>query len=78
MAIDDGTHVSINALAAAEKINRAFVCRLLNLTLLAPDVAEALLDGRQPKPMMLQEVVRAIPIDWAEQRRIFCFAERTD
>ena len=30
--LEDGTHASINALAEAEKINRAYVCRLLNLT----------------------------------------------
>ncbi len=69
--LEDGTHASINALAEAEKINRAYVCRLLNLTLLAPDIAEAVLDGRQPKGMMLEELVRALPADWVEQRRRF-------
>jgi hypothetical protein len=74
--LEDGAHASINALAEAEKINRAYVCRLLNLTLLSPEIAEAVLDGRQPKAMMLGEVVKAIPSGWAEQRRIFGFAER--
>ena len=69
--LEEGTHPSINALAEAEKINRAYVCRLLNLTLLAPDIQEAILDGRQPKGMQLEEVVRAIPGEWAEQRRDF-------
>ena len=62
---------SINALAEAEKINRAYVCRLLNLTLLAPEITEAVLDGRQAKGMMLEEMVKALPTDWGEQRRVF-------
>ena len=67
--LENGTHASINALAEAEKINRAYVCRLLNLTLLSPEITEAVLDGRQPKGMMLEELVRAIPAEWAEQHR---------
>ena len=67
--LEDGTYPSINALAEAEKINRAYVCRLLNLTLLAPDIQEAILDGRQPKGMQLEELTRAMPSAWEEQRR---------
>jgi hypothetical protein len=69
--LEDGTHASINALAAAEKINRAYVCRMFNLTLLSPEITEAVLDGRQPKGVMLEELVRAIPSEWAEQHRTF-------
>ena len=69
--LENGTHASINALAEAEKINRAYVCRLLNLTLLSPEITEAVLDGRQPKSMMLEELVRTIPSEWAEQHRTF-------
>ena len=69
--LENGTHASINALAEAEKINRAYVCRLLNLTLLSPEITEAVLDGRQPKGMILEELVRAIPPEWAEQHRTF-------
>ena len=71
--LEGGTHASINALAEAEKINRAYVCRLLNLTLLAPDIVEAVLDGRQPKGVVLGEMVEASPLTWAEQRRSFHF-----
>ena len=67
--VEEGKHPSINALAAAEKINRAYVCRLLNLTLLAPDIQEAILDGRQPKALQLEELTRAMPMAWEEQRR---------
>ena len=68
--LEEGTHASINALAKAEKINRAYVCRLLNLTLLAPDIQEAILNGRQPKGMQLEELTRAMPSAWEGQRNL--------
>ena len=55
-------------IAEAEKIDRSFVNRLLRLTLLAPDIQEAIIDGRQPKGMQLEELTRAMPSGWAEQR----------
>ncbi|MBK8211802.1 MAG: hypothetical protein IPK78_19495 [Rhodospirillales bacterium] len=69
--LEEGTHTSINALAEAQKINRAYVCRLLNVTLLAPEITEAVLDGKQPKALMLEELVKALTTDWLEQRRTF-------
>ncbi len=71
--LEEGTYRSINALAEAEKINRAYVCRLLNLTLLAPAIQEAILDGRQPKGLVLDDAVKAMPYDWREQLRLFGF-----
>lgn len=38
--------------------------RLLRLTLLAPDIQEAILEGRQPKGMQLEELTRAMPGAW--------------
>lgn len=71
--LEEGTYRSINALAEGERINRAYVCRLLNLTLLAPDIQDAILDGRQPKGLQLEELTRAMPGEWEEQRRSFGF-----
>ena len=67
--LEEGRYRSINGLAEAEKINRAYVCRMLNLTLLAPDIQEAILDGRQPKGVQLDELTRAMPSAWDEQQR---------
>ncbi len=58
-------------IAEAEKITRSYITRLLNLTLLAPDIADAILDGRQPKGMQLEELTRAMPGVWEEQRAGF-------
>jgi hypothetical protein len=54
--LEDGKYRSAGELAEAEKIARSFVNRLLRLTLLAPEIVEAILDSRQPKGMMLRTV----------------------
>ncbi len=56
-------------LAEAEGVTRSFVNRLLRLTLLAPDIVEVILDGRQPKAMQLEEVTDAILSEWEKQRK---------
>jgi hypothetical protein len=47
--IESGRAKSITDLAEQERVTDAYVCRLLPLTCLAPDIVEAILDGRQPK-----------------------------
>jgi hypothetical protein len=48
--LEEGRHASIRELAAADGVDRAYVGRVLNLTLMPPDVVEAVLDGREPQP----------------------------
>jgi hypothetical protein len=55
-------------LAAHESTTDASVCQLLPLTCLAPDLVEAILDGRQPKGLRLVEVLGNGPLGWDEQR----------
>jgi hypothetical protein len=69
--LEEGGCRSAQEIAEAEHITRSFVTRLLRLTLLAPDIQEAILDGRQVKGMQLEELTRAIPMGWEEQRQ-FC------
>lgn len=66
---DGGKYRSAGELAEAERVTRSFVNRFLRLTLLAPDIVEAILDGRQPKSMQLEELVPAMPSSWEEQRQ---------
>ena len=66
--LEAGKCRSIAEIAEAEKIDRSFVSRLLRLTLLAPDIQEAILEGRQAKGMQLEELTRAMPGEWGEQR----------
>ena len=46
--LDTGRYASISEIAAKEKIDRGYVGSILRLTLLAPDIIEMILDGRQP------------------------------
>jgi hypothetical protein len=59
---------SITDLAEHEGVAVAYVCRLLPLTCLAPDLVEAILDGRQPKGLRLAELLGNGPLAWEEQR----------
>lgn len=38
------------------------------LTLLAPDIVEAILDGRQPAALQMDALLKPMPLDWAAQR----------
>lgn len=67
--METGRFGTIDELAAAEKINSSYVSRLLRLTLLAPDIVEAILHGRQPQAMTLPVLMRPFPVEWAQQHR---------
>jgi len=67
--LEDTAYRSAAEIAEAEKVTRSFVNRLLRLTLLAPDIQEAIIDGRQPKGLQLEELTGAMPSGWDEQRR---------
>ena len=67
--LEEGKYRSAAELAEAEGVTRSFVNRLLRLTLLAPDIVEAILDGRQPKALQLEELTRTLPSAWDEQRQ---------
>ena len=58
-------------LAAAEKINQSYVCRVLRLTLLAPNLVEAILDGRHPSRLQLRTLLNTFPSDWTAQGHYF-------
>ena len=69
--IESGQAKSITDLAEHEGVTDAYVCRLLPLTCLAPDVVEAILNGRQPKGLRLAELLGNGPLAWEEQRRLW-------
>jgi hypothetical protein len=55
-------------MARAEKIERGYLGTLLRLTLLAPDIVEAILDGRQPPELGLPGLLAPLPVEWGRQR----------
>lgn len=66
--LESGQYASVAELAAAEKINQSYVCRVLRLTLLAPEVVEVILDGRQPPEVQLDILLRPFPVEWGKQQ----------
>jgi hypothetical protein len=66
--LESGKHANLTELAGAEKVDRTYVGRLLRLTLLAPNIVEAILDGRQPAEVQLDGVLREFPVEWAHQQ----------
>jgi hypothetical protein len=66
--IESGQAKSITDLAEQEGVTDAYVCRLLPLTCLAPDIVEAILDGRQPRELKLAAILGNGPMVWEEQR----------
>jgi len=68
--MEAGRYGTLNELAAAEKINSSYVSRLLRLTLLAPDIVEAIMDGRQPNGMTLPALMERFPVEWERQHQV--------
>ena len=52
----------------AENISKSYVSRILRLALLAPDIVEAILAGKEGQGMMLEQLEGALPASWEEQR----------
>jgi hypothetical protein len=69
--IEHGEYASVTEVAAAEKINQSYVCRVLRLTLLAPDLVEAILDGRHPSRLQLRTLLNPFPSEWNAQAHYF-------
>jgi hypothetical protein len=69
--LEAGRYDSLEKLAAFEKINPSYISRILRLTLLAPDLIEAILDGQQPQNLTMAKAMIPFPLDWFEQRKRF-------
>ena len=66
--LETGVHGTVDEIARAEGINDSYVSRILRLTLLAPDIVEAILDGRQPTALTLARLMKPFPAAWGKQR----------
>ena len=66
--LDSRRYATIKEIAETEKVHESYVGNLLRLTLLAPDIIEAALDGRLPKGVGLAEFMKPWPAVWEEQR----------
>ena len=69
--VDSGQKKNASDIARSENLNPSVVSELMRLTLLAPDIVELLISGKQPHQMYLTWFQRhPLPVAWNEQREI--------
>jgi hypothetical protein len=68
--LESGEFASITELAAAEKINMSYMCRVLRLTLLSPQITESILNGQQDCRLTFDRLVKRLPLIWSEQSAV--------
>ncbi|MCE5314051.1 MAG: hypothetical protein ABFD49_07250 [Armatimonadota bacterium] len=73
--LESGKYGSVIEMAKAMGLERSYVARLLRFTLLAPDIVEAILEGREPSGFSIGKLISAIPTTWEEQREKYGFGE---
>jgi len=65
--LDNGAHATLEDLARAKGVHATYVSRVLRLRLLAPEIVEAILDGRQPAALQLDDLLQGFPLGWEGQ-----------
>ena len=71
--IEQGRARSVMDLSEKEKVNSSYLSRIMRLTLLAPDIQKAILDGTQPRSLALADIMGPFPVEWEGQRVKFGF-----
>jgi hypothetical protein len=69
--LESGEFVTIAELAEREGIAPSYMTRVLRLSLLAPDIVEAILDGRQGIDVTLSQGLEPFPLAWKQQASHF-------
>jgi site-specific DNA recombinase len=69
----EGTAPDLRALAGHAGFTERYVGKVFPTAFLAPDIVEAILQGRQPDDLTFAKLCTKIPLSWAEQRRLFGF-----
>ena len=69
--LESGEFATVSELAEREGIAPSYMTRVLRLTLLAPDIVEAILDGRQRPEVTLARLMVPVPAQWQDQSALF-------
>jgi hypothetical protein len=75
--LDDGRFESIAEMAKYFDLEAGWMAEVIRMTTLAPDIIEAVLEGRQPRQLDLQRLrgrTSQLPREWSAQRKVFGFA----
>jgi len=65
--LENGTYTCLDDIARSERIGASFVSRYYRLVLLAPDIVDAILDGRQPAQLTMKDLLVPFPVEWEKQ-----------
>ena len=65
--LEKGDFSTIEEIAKAENINPSYISRVLRMTLLAPDIVEAILAGSHPAGLTRAKVLKPFPMEWKRQ-----------
>lgn len=65
--LESGEFSTMAELAAREEIAPSYMTRIVQLTLLAPNVIEAILDSDQGSKRELSHMLKIVTVDWADQ-----------
>jgi hypothetical protein len=71
-----GDGIAFAALAVREGVSRSYFTRLVRLSYLAPDILQAILEGRQPRDLTAEKLLAhsRLPLAWPDQRSVLGFA----
>jgi hypothetical protein len=65
--LESGDYATVRDLARAQAINETYLGRALRLTLLSPKIIEAILEGKQPATLELDDLMQQFQIEWDRQ-----------
>ena len=65
--LETGDFTAIQEIADAENINSSYVSRVLRKTLLAPELVDRILAGKQPEGLTMARAMQPFPVEWRHQ-----------
>lgn len=68
--LENGTYKCLDDIAKVERIGASFVSRIIRLSLLSPNIVDAILEGRQPAQLTLKRLMKPFPMEWEGQNRL--------
>jgi hypothetical protein len=74
--LDSGQVSTITQLALQLQLEAGWVAEVLRMTRLAPDIVQAVMEGKQPRHLNLHALrgrQSCVPLDWQAQRELFGF-----
>lgn len=66
--LENGTYSCLDEIAKAERIGPSFISRIIRIASLAPEIVDAILDGRQPAHLTLKHLMTPFPVEWEKQK----------